>query len=406
MQRLLLIGASLVLILGFSYELEAAKPMVLLHSKVATDGDFLVLPVQIAGKPYSFMVDTGAIISILDRSFLEDLEVFDESIAAVEVREGRKSKLYASPPITIRGTQSGTLSFPENSPVYCIDLSDARRVSDQQIDGILGMDFLAHYSLQLDLAAGELRLFDSKTLTDMPHEASLTIDMVEGKLADCDIVVYRPCLPIHTGRVSYWALIDTGSMWASLLIDQQARDALLERERLWEWSFILKDDGVTKVGTGDLATLRDLRLGPFTHYLLNAMGANPGCGLGIQYWRRYRATFDFPRQRLYLDKGPLFEMSDEAGHSGIFVGEVDGNEYKVVTQLMLGCFAQKNGVEIGDRLVSINGQNAKEMSVCHVLRRLSERREQVCELRLQRDGKEFSVTLPIVDKMPDLSKMP
>lgn len=404
MQRLDLIVTSLALLLGFSYGLAAAEPTVLLQSKVATDGDFLVLPVQIAGKQYSFMVDTGALVSILDQSFQDKLTVFDESIAETDVLPGVKSKLYNSPPLTIQGNEAGTLLFKENSPVYCIDLSKARQASDQQIDGVLGMDFLGRYALRLDLAAGELKLLDSGTVTEMPQEASLSIDMVEGKLPNSDIVGYQPCVQINSGNISYWALIDTGAMWASLFVDRQTHKVLIQHQRLSPWPLMRKEDGVTKIGTSDPATLRDLTLGPFTHYLLDVKGAERCCKLGIPYWQRYHATFDFPAGRLLLDKGPLFEMTDEAGHSGIFVEEANDGKSKVVSLLMFGCSAQQNGVQVGDQILSINGESTEEMSRYHLLRRLSERREQVCELSLKRDDKEFTVTLPMLDKMPDLSK--
>ena len=70
--------------------------------------------------------------------------------------------------------------------------------------------------------------------------------------------------------------------------------------------------------------------------------------------------------------------------------------------IMHGCFAEKHGVQVGDRLLSINGQGVEDASLQNVLRRLSARRERECELRLERDGKKFTVTLPKVGKMPKL----
>ncbi len=403
MRNRTLIVSSILLVFYLLPGLEAAEQKVLLESKVATDGDFLTLPVEIDGKQYSFAVDTGAVATVLDKSFQKELVVFDESMKEAEILNGAWSKLYRSPLMTIKGTESGTLSFVRNSPVWCVDLSDLREASDQLIAGVLGMDFLEQYALELDLAAGELRLLDSESLTITQHDGLLNMDMVDRKLPNSDVVGHSACVQIRSEKVKYWALIDTGAMFASLYIDREARVILTEREQLWPWPLMHEVDGEIKIGASDPATLRELKVGPFTHYLLDVKGTDLGCKLGLHYWRRYRATFDFPRKLVYLDKSPLFDMLDESGHSGIFVESVPGNKkIKVVMCIMHGCFAEKHGVQVGDRLLSINGQGVEDASLQNVLRRLSARRERECELRLERDGKKFTVTLPKVGKMPKL----
>lgn len=403
-QMIRILLTSLMVTFTWTGGLVAAEPRVLLHSKVATDGDFLVLPVEMAGKMYSFAVDTGAIFSALDRRFEDQLTLFDDSIGEVVVIPGVESQVYRALPLTVHGTEFGTLTLPENSPMYCVDLSEVSRSSDQRIDGVLGMDFLVRYALQLDLARGELRLLDSETIGAMPYEASLWIHMLEGNLPNSDVIGCRPCLPMRSGDVSYWAIIDTGAVGASFYLDRRTREALVESQRLQEATLVYEVDGVTKVGTGDFATLRDVKLGRFRHYMLDVKEAEPCCKLGLPFWKRYLVTFDFPRRRLCLDKSPYFAMGDEAGHSGIFVEEADDGKSRVVSMLVEDCFAARHGVQVGDRLIAINRKPAQDMSVYHIVRRLSERRERVCELQLLRDDQEFTVTLPTLEKMFDLSE--
>lgn len=112
-------------------------------------------------------------------------------------------------------------------------------------------------------------------------------------------------------------------------------------------------------------------------------------------------TFDFPRKLVYMDKCPLYDMFDESGHSGIYVDSEDEDfRIKVVTHFAAGCLAEQNGVQVGDRLVSINEKSVAELSVHSIYRRLATRHVSECHLRLERNAKKFTVTLPKVGPIP------
>lgn len=373
--------------------LEAAEPKVLLSSKVATDGDFLTLPVMVDGQKYSFMVDTGTKITTLHSSFREKLVEVEDSDEKREVRPGVWSKLYQAPSMTIMGSEVGSLEFPDDLPVLTIDLSEPRRASDQAIDGVLGMDFLEHYALQLDLNIGNLRLLDSQSLTDLDCEATRDIVIVDG----------RPYMEIHAGDVSFPGMIDTGAL-LTLDLRRETYDYLMDNKQIYQFPFEIEIDGQMQLKVTDRGCLKEFRVGPFKHHLLVIDCYDPISLVGLNYWRRYQVTFDFPRKLVYLDKGPLFDVLDDSFHAGLFIQPAEGNgKLKVVTHIIKGCFAERNGVQVGDQVLSIDGEGVEESSVNNIKRRLNFRHDRECVLRLSRDGKEFDVTLPASGLVPQLN---
>jgi hypothetical protein len=276
------------------------------------------------------------------------------------------------------------------------DLSKLRTSSSQPIYGVLGMDFLERYVMELDLAAGTLRLLDSRLLPQDIHDVSLKINMTNR----------NPLLKIQSNSVEFWALIDTGALLTCDL-ERKVYDHLVETRRIMQWSFEVEQNGTKAFKVGEEGWLNELKVGPFTHYMLAVDSDESITLLGLYYWRRYRCTFDFPEKRIYLDKAPLFDVFDDSGHAGVYIDIVDANEKQhVVTYLVKGCWADRNGVRVGDRLIQIDGESVASESIHGIYRRLSFRHNRECALRLVRDGKEFQLKLPVTGKQPVPSRDP
>ncbi|MCC9608124.1 PDZ domain-containing protein [Blastopirellula sp. JC732] len=383
----------LLLALGVLRGLDAAEPKTLLCSKAASDGDFVTLPVEIGDERFVFVVDTGCVTSLFDKSLEAKLTVHDEAILPKEVLPGRFSVQFRPPAMNVLGTEEGSLPFPaESSLVRCIDLSDVSEACDQPIAGILGMDFLSRYVLQLNLSEGEIRLLENVSFTGVEHDAVV------------DLVMYtrRPFAVVWAGDIPFPALVDTGAIGATLYLTPKHYEYLRERERLLLLPLKHLVDGETQIHGEEPALIPVFQLGPFKHYGVQANGDDDLALLGLPYFLRYKATFDFSGRRLYLQKSPHFEMVDESFHSGIYLRVEEAVERRAFVEVICsGTYADKNGVQIGDRLLSINDVSIAKMSQCHITRRLSQRRFGDCRLELERDGEKFVVTLPKVgDQTP------
>src|SRR4029077_3478902 len=68
--------------------------------------------------------------------------------------------------------------------------------------------------------------------------------------------------------------------------------------------------------------------GGFAHYNVNFEPESYD-GLGVGYLSRYVVTLDFPRRRLFLQKGRHYDRADQCDQSGLTIVMRDG-EFEVV----------------------------------------------------------------------------
>jgi hypothetical protein len=369
------------------------EPGVLLSSKIATNGGFLTLPVKVGDQWRAFIVDTGTAVTTFDAPLVKDLPKADEAMRAMRVQRMKEviPDLYVAPKMIVRGTTAGEIEFPGECAVASMDLSIVRASSRQPIDGILGMDFLVRYAVELDLAAGTLRLLDSTQLSVSKHDAILDIDMID----------LRPCSHVALGDVKSLVLLDTGAL-ATLYIERNLFRHLADHGQLNRWLLEEEEiDGKKKGRFAALGWLHELPIGPFTHYCLAVHAGDKDSAnlLGLYYWRRYRCIFDFPKRHVYLDKGPLFDVFDDTHHAGMFFTKEENK--LVVADIIKGGWVEDK-VRVGDQLIQIDGKGVESETRLTLYNRLAFHHDRTCELRLVRAGKEFTVVLPATGLQPKL----
>ena len=123
--------------------------------------DFIILPVQIRGKTYNFILDTGAGTTAID--------VHIRNLAGPEIRRPPRSgaaawnrrRFLRSP----EGMQLGRLDLRDVEVVELVDLWSVNKWGAVRIDGIIGMDVLSHYVLEWDPDARLLRFLTGKLPT-------------------------------------------------------------------------------------------------------------------------------------------------------------------------------------------------------------------------------------------------
>jgi len=114
--------------------------------------------------------------------------------------------------------------------------------------------------------------------------------------------------------------------------------------------------------------------------------------LGLTYWSRYVATFDFPGQAIYLKKSTRFDQPDSHDLSGLSVVRVGGRTTVVVVDV--GTPAAGAGIRPGDVILKVNGADAGEMTLTAIRRLLAARGAKVT-LVLGRGGKEQEAVMAL-----------
>jgi predicted aspartyl protease len=121
--------------------------------------NLLLMPLDVNGKRGNFIVDTGAVTTVLSHSMAAQLGVnentpgakVDLGIAGVGGFEGVVLKI---PNVTFK-TAKNTESFPQ---VVAIDLKQISKMIGTEVAGVVGYDFFSDYKMTLDYYGAEVRL--------------------------------------------------------------------------------------------------------------------------------------------------------------------------------------------------------------------------------------------------------
>jgi predicted aspartyl protease len=121
--------------------------------------NLLLVPLEVNGKRGNFIVDTGAVTTVLSHTMAAELGVspntpgakVDMGIAGVGGFEGIVLQI---PKVTFK-TAKNIEAFPR---VVAIDLKQISKTIGTEVAGVAGYDFFSDYKLTLDYDAGEIRL--------------------------------------------------------------------------------------------------------------------------------------------------------------------------------------------------------------------------------------------------------
>ena len=230
--------------------------------------------------PLHFVLDTGAGATVLDIQTARDLGL---ALSKTVVVQGTQGKAAAYRISSFRGSLMD-VAMPEQ--VIALDLQSISRTCHRRIDGLVGADFFKKQVVQIDYAAGRLRVGEA---CELPCDAAIKLQLTRRNDAWC--------LKARVdGNEAAWLRVDTGfdgglSWWPG-------------RERSTD-----SESGMT-VGFSsetDCAIKTSMELGGVqfddidTTVLQRRLFPNESGLLGNQILSKYRVTFDFDRKQLTLE---------------------------------------------------------------------------------------------------------
>jgi hypothetical protein len=213
------------------------------------------------GQEMPFMVDTGASGTVIDKSLEPKLGKRRGTVSTSGWEGTGKANAFPAPAIYLGNTRLLTEKI-----IYTSDLKHP--------SGILGMDCLKHYCIQLDFAARTMRFLE-------PGQVNAA------ELGKAFPLTFRGNLPYidHAGLI--------GGSRTNLLIDVGCRvDGLEDKSAIKGLAQILRDC----VWDGEIYT--NLTVASVEH----------GHALGLNFFARHLVTLDFPNRTMYLKQtrvGPL-----------------------------------------------------------------------------------------------------
>ncbi len=266
-------------------------------NKEAGRGNWLFVTLRLeSGEELPFLVDTGTTFTHLDRSLKPKLGKRLVVISDWGAKD--KVDLYAAPKLYL-----GTTPLMTRSKIGTGDLKQASSQAGRPIMGVLGMDCLRHYCIQLDFEAGKMRFLDPEHLdaAQLGKALPLTFRFGVPFIHQSSLVGGE-----HTNLVIDAGCCSDGYI-GSRLFRREVRERTLrvegdafngkEPEHAWLPECVWNGETYTNllIGSGGTNFLRGEELN----------------SIGLRFLARHLVTFDFPKRTMYLKQTSISPLVDE-----------------------------------------------------------------------------------------------
>jgi hypothetical protein len=265
---------------SFASELPAE---VSINELAGRGGWLIVTPRLESGEELPLVVDTGASGTMIDKSLEPKLGKPLGTAMSQSWGVKKTNDIYAAPKLYM-GATALLMTGPGIVTDDCQKLSsDAGR----PIMGILGMDVLGHYCIQLDFAAGKMRFLDDEGADKQKWGKAFPIIALNAEDA-------RPAVGGNLfGAQGPHSLIDTGFNDDGWLMPQFFQQ--------WTNQAVLPAKGEARSPAG--------MFGGETYPFISMREQNvESDGIGLRFLARHLVTLDFPKRTMYLQRqsiGPL-----------------------------------------------------------------------------------------------------
>jgi hypothetical protein len=345
---------------------EKKPPEVLAEFKIEKGCRPIILPVTIKGKQYLFLLDTAAPQTFFDASFRPKPSLFDEpefiamrtSTGSVVNVEGFSAPAMFLDKLKVRNARM--------APLY--DLKTLRCSMGRDLHGILGLDCLKDFVVQIDPDKGRIGFMSADYAE--PSKWGQDFPLVLHEEGFLQVPIDIP------GAGDFKCIVDTG-FDGNLMLSPNVFAAAIKQGNFVENELVT----LTRQNRSRTGRLNSFSIGPFEHRGMTAGEWKERCPMGMGLLSRYVVTLDFPRMKMHLVKGKRFAETDEIDMSGLSsLGRMEAKT--LVGSVAGGTPAEQAGIKAGDIIHAVNGQDAAKMDL-YDLR----------DLLKSGDGKEIKMTI-------------
>ena len=273
-------------------------------NKDAARSSLIIVNVRLeTGEELPFIVDTGAEGLLLDKSLGPKLGKRLRTWTVWHFGVAQETSLYAAPTLYLGNTRLLTGRYAATADLKSMLPPDL----DRPILGILGIDCLQHYRIQLDFAANRMRFLD----TNQVHPAELGQSFPLMPPGDNQRTRNFACPFIQHGGLigdkGDYLMIDTGCN-----IDGFLESPLFQREvrEPTRASTAINRTAADPVGPHGKAFFPQTvwHSATYTNLVVQELPMEGAGLIGLRFLARHLVTFDFPNHTMYLKQtsvGPL-----------------------------------------------------------------------------------------------------
>jgi len=319
-------------------------------------------------RPLSFVLDTGATPAIirLDRAKELDLQLHGK-VGTGGAGAGAERRFGAF-------VRDATFTIPElagfSQPVtVALPLMNLAPSFGQEIDGIIGTEFIKSFVVELDYDARLINLHDKDKFTYSGKGESVPIRFN----SDGHPTIEAEVTPLGSNPIKGDFMLDTGAGQALTLCSPIVTKHHLLNQNLKT----IKVIGAAGAGgeiSGQISRVSELKIGsfqiksPITMFSEDKAGAfaNPAFvgNIGGQIASRFRMFLDYTNHRIIFEPSATFAKPFDRAFSGLAL-RAEGMDYRTfrVKQVLENSPASEAGFEKDDVIVAIDGTPAAEFTL-------------------------------------------
>jgi len=387
MKRTLFISAFCVLTLiaaGFAARAAALAeiPFALEHNKIYFPDVF------IGGKgPYRATLDTGSSHIGLDVALGAELGLVSKADMDVIATGGNTT----AGRVDIPAMKIGSFDvFAEGQPAVLAGIRPQAASMGESIDIIIGYPLLRNYIVELDFPARKMRLYSSDGFTPPTGAEKL----------DLNLMFNVPMVPVSIEGNSATAMLDTGSNSAlDTYPGFMARSGLEDARKMYDMPVL----GLGGTVDTRLFLVKDMKIASFAFNSVKAyahsrplIGSSLDALIGTDILRRFTVTFDYKDSVVYFvpSKTDMTLPWDDERAGFAALQDTTGTVF--VVAVIAESPAQRAGLVIGDKIMTMNGKPVSETGVGGLRRLVRGAPGEKLALTVERQGEASPKSISIV----------
>jgi len=313
-------------------------------------GNHLYIMVNIDGKERSWVLDSGAGVTCISKSYAKELGLEAEG----ELKGSGAGNVVEFAFATLPPFSIGGIKFDAQQAAV-LDISMFFDRFNLDVAGIMGYDFLSRFTTKVDYANRMLTFYDPEEFI-YSGDGNVIDAAIQGRMFTAPVTVDGK----YIGRCT----IDLGAGSDNINYPFAKKHGLLDKK------------GIEKYGMGAGGEFREKRakfetieFGGFTiddplmdmplDELEVGFGSEEAMGnLGNTLFRHFNLYLDYKNQQMIVEKGGDFDKKFPTDNSGLQIWFNDDDQYEV-WHVSPGTPGDKAGFAKGDVIESINGIGMK-----------------------------------------------
>ncbi len=368
------------------------------------ENDFIVISVLLDNVlPLRFIIDTGAENTILLEKEISDM-LNVEYRRTFQVRGAdvdNELTAYLATGIDLR-IADRLLARNRSMLVLEENYFDFKRITGTNIQGILGADFLMRFTVEFDFKRNIMVLHEPAKYTPSKKHEEVPSTFIRNR-AYLELPV-----GVNTEKTTTRKLLLDSGAGLTLLMHTFGDSSEVDLPVQKVPAYIANGLGGSlegSVGRSRIIELGGKKLGGVVTYFqpldtvgLDFLNEREGI-IGNRLLRRFNVAIDYTRQKVFFRPvGRRWKEKFQFDRSGmaLLAGGPNLRTYTVAS-IVPESPADRAGIEVGDRIVGVNGTSVSFLTLSGIIRKLEGKVGRKIKIRYERDGKYILVEFRLED---------